>query len=158
MGAIVCFTGHRDIPEEDYLRLANTLEDILRKLIEEGATEFRTGGARGFDTLAALKVLLLRKSYPQIRLELILPCPTQTRGWSQNDTALYKQILAQADAYRYIGPSYYNGVLQMRNRALVAGADICVAYLRHSHGGGTAYTAALALREGLRLINPNEYL
>ena len=158
MGATVCFTGHREIPEGDYLRLANALEKILEELIAEGATVFRTGGARGFDTLAALKVLLLRRSHPHIRLELILPCPTQTRGWSQNDIALYEQILAQADSHRYVSVSYYNGVLQMRNRALVEGADICVAYLRHSHGGGTAYTAALALRRGLRLINPNDCL
>ena len=108
--------------------------------------------------MAALRVLLLKKRYPQIKLDLILPCPSQTAGWKQDDIFLYEQILAQADAHRYVSQTYYRGVLQMRNRALVEGADVCIAYLCHSHGGGTAYTAALALKNGLEWINLAEKL
>ena len=153
MEKILCFTGHREIPSNEYLALRDRLYDVLEEKIAEGYTSFRAGGAVGFDTLAALTVLLLRKKYPHIRLELILPCPSQTRGWSQNDEMLYRQIQAQADSYRYVSQAYYNGVLQARNRALVEGADACVAYLRSSHGGGTAYTAALALKKGLEFVN-----
>ena len=158
VGRVACFTGHREIPENEYQQLSETLTRVLEELIVEGITEFRTGGARGFDTLAALTVLLLRRSHPEIRLHLILPAPSQTRGWPQDEITLYEQILAQADSHRFVSAAYYNGVLQMRNRALVEGSDICVAYLRSSHGGGTAYTAALALKKGLRLINVSELL
>jgi uncharacterized phage-like protein YoqJ len=153
MGTVVCFTGHREIPETEYRRLSEALTETLEALICEGATEFRAGGARGFDTLAALTVLLLRRRYPKIRLHLILPSPSQTRGWPQDAVTLYEQILAQADSHRYVSLTYYNGLLQMRNRALVEGSDICVAYLCNSSGGGTAYTASLALKNGLELIN-----
>ncbi len=152
MGRIVCFTGHRQIPVGELEALQAALEREIRAQIEAGAEVFRTGGALGFDTLAALSVLLLRKEYPQIRLELILPCPTQTRGWSENDVRLYEQILSQADSHRYVGSFYYNGILQQRNRELVAGANACIAYLRTS-SGGSAYTAALALKSGVELIN-----
>lgn len=158
MGTVVCFTGHREIPETEYQRLSEALTETLERLIDEGSTEFRAGGARGFDTLAALTVLLLRRRHPEIRLHLILPAPSQTRGWPQDAVTLYEQILAQADSHRYVSPTYYNGLLQMRNRALVEGSDICVAYLCNSHGGGTAYTAALALKKGLQLINLSELL
>lgn len=158
MGLTVCFTGHREIPETEYQRLTERLTETLEELIAEGATEFRAGGARGFDTLAALTVLLLRRRHPEIRLHLILPAPSQTRGWPKDEVTLYEQILAQADTHRFVSTAYYNGVLQMRNRALVEGSDICVAYLCNSHGGGTAYTAALALKKGLRLINMSELL
>ena len=153
MGKTVCFTGHRQIPDGEYDRLWELLGRAIEEQIERGATHFRTGGALGFDTMAALCVLLLKKRYPQIKLELILPCPSQTAGWKQDDIFLYEQILAQADAHRYVSQTYYRGVLQMRNRALVDGADVCIAYLCHSHGGGTAYTAALALKNGLEWIN-----
>ena len=153
MDKILCFTGHREIPATEYLPLREALLQTLEQKIAEGYTCFRAGGAVGFDTLAALSVLLLKKQYPHIRLELVLPCPSQTRGWSQNDQLLYEQILEQADSYRYLSQGYYKGVLQVRNRALVDGAECCVAYLRSSHGGGTAYTAALALKNGLELIN-----
>ena len=156
MSKIVCFTGHRDIPEECYLPLKESLCEEIEKQILGGAEVFRTGGALGFDTLAALCVLIQRRKYPHVRLELILPCPTQTRGWSPSDKGLYQQILEQADAHRYVSTTYFAGVLQMRNRALVEGADVCIAYLHSSHGGGTAFTCALAVQRGLDFINLGE--
>lgn len=149
----VCFTGHRVIPEADCPRLVRALDAEILRQSDRGATVFRAGGALGFDTLAALSVLSLRRSRPEIRLELILPCPSQTKGWNANEIRLYEQICEQADAVRYAGTAYYPGILQLRNRLLVEGADVCVAYLLNSRGGGTAYTASLALRAGLEFVN-----
>jgi uncharacterized phage-like protein YoqJ len=153
MTKTVCFTGHREIPQEHYLKLRDALTREIEAQIEKGATVFRAGGALGFDTLAALCVLNLRRQYPHIRLELILPCPTQTRGWSSSDKGLYQQILEQADSYRYVSNTYFSGVLQMRNLALIREAEVCIAYLHSSHGGGTAFTCAQAIKNGLELIN-----
>ncbi|MBQ9805373.1 MAG: DUF1273 family protein [Clostridia bacterium] len=158
MGRTVCFTGHRHIPDEEYKTLFDSLLHLIEQQILAGAAVFRTGGALGFDTMAALAVLSLRKRFPEVRLELILPCPSQTRGWSEDDTVLYEQIKAQADKVQYVSTGYYKGVLQQRNRALVEGSDVCVAYLRNSSGGGTAYTAALALKQGLELINLHDLI
>lgn len=152
MGSTVCFTGHRQIPDEQYPALHALLSDTVEQEIQRGATVFRAGGAMGFDTLAALTVLSLRLRYPHIRLELILPCPSQTRGWKEGDRRLYEQILEQADTHRFVSDVYYRGVLQARNRALVENADICIAYLTAS-GGGTAFTVKEALRTGVRLVN-----
>ena len=148
----VCYTGHRTIPESDFASLHTKLLAETERQIQNGAVCFRTGGAKGFDTMAALAVLSLKRKYPQIRLELILPCPTQTQGWSENDIAVYEQIRANADAYQYVSPFYYKGLLQVRNRRLVDGADVCIAYLTDSTGG-TAYTCAYAMRQGLDFVN-----
>lgn len=153
MAEIVCFTGHRAIPTAHYAPLCDLLTWEIRRLAASGATEFRTGGALGFDTMAALSVLSLKKEISHIRLSLMLPYPEQADAWSENDRCLYEQIRSLADSVRYTAPHYFAGALQMRNRALIAGSDICVAYLRTSHGGGAAYTSALALRSGLELIN-----
>ena len=124
--------------------------EILRQ-IQQGATCFRTGGAVGFDTMAALAVLQLRRSHPNIRLELILPCPSQPDRWCAEDVRVYNRILRDADSHRYVSPVYYDGVMQQRNRALVDGSTTCIAYLRTSTGG-SGYTAAYALRSGLEFI------
>ena len=158
MERTVCFTGHRQISDTEYAPLMDALNAEIERQIQNGATTFRTGGALGFDTLAALSVLSLRRTYPHIRLELILPCPTQTKDWAKENAQLYGQIMEQADNARYVSPFYYKGVLQMRNRALVEGSDVCIAFLKHSHGGGTAYTASYALKNGLELVNLAERL
>ena len=149
----VCFTGHRKLPQNHEKKLRTLLMKETENRILSGASIFRTGGALGFDTLAALTVLRLKKKYPDIRLELILPCPTQTKYWEKKDILLYEKIKASATSFRYISPVYYNGVLQMRNRCLVDGSDVCIAYLCTSHGSGSAFTCAYALSKGVELVN-----
>ena len=154
---IVCFTGHRQIPYDKKVELMKILEDEIQRQIEDGAVLFRAGGALGFDTVAALAVLKARRKHPHIRLELILPCPTQSQNWATADIELYEKILKKADQLHYVSDSYYNGVLQLRNNQLVDGADVCIAYLKTSYGG-SAYTSARAIRMGLEFINLAERL
>ncbi len=153
MNKTVCFTGHREISDAIHRILAKKLHLAVESQILSGATTFRTGGALGFDTMAALCVLSMKSKHPHIRLELFLPYPEQAEHWSKNTRTIYEQILQRADEHRYICPHYFHGALQIRNRALVAGADVCIAYLESSQDGGTAYTSALALQNGLEWIN-----
>lgn len=148
----VCFTGHRQISYEDMVRLPALLDRVLAELCERGAVTFRAGGAIGFDTLAALKVLELKERYPGIRLELILPCRNQTERWDEAAVRTYRYIMAQADECRFLFDSYFDGCMQARDRCLVEGSDVCVAFCKRSHGG-TAYTFTQALRGGLEVIN-----
>lgn len=148
---ICCFTGHRDIQYRELSLLNPLLEKTIRSLASEGVTCFRAGGAIGFDTVAALNVLDLRDRLG-LRLELLLPCRDQSRGWSERDKKYYEYILSAADSSRYISEFYTRDCMLERNRRLVDGADVCVAYCLRSRGG-TAYTLSYALKSGVRVIN-----
>ena len=50
-----CFTGHRHIPENELLQIQKRLESEIINLINQGVTEFRAGGALGFDTMGRRK-------------------------------------------------------------------------------------------------------
>ena len=156
-GLVVCFTGHRNIAHAVAVRLPSLLDQVLTRLCEQGATVFRTGGAIGFDTVAALKVLELKERYPHIRLELILPCRNQTEYWDETAVRTYQYILARADSHRFLFEHYVDGCMQERDRRMVDGSDICVAYCNRSRGG-TAYTFAYALRAGVEVINLHDLL
>ncbi|MBR7099139.1 MAG: DUF1273 family protein [Clostridia bacterium] len=152
----VCFTGHRDISFFSRERLRRALECEIERQIQLGAVHFRTGGAIGFDTMAALAVLKLKDKYPHIRLELILPFPDQAKSWSMHDSKLYGQILQCADSCSYVSEHYYNGVYLHRNDQLLRDADVCIAYLKQSDRGGSAYTCARAVTMGLDFVNLGE--
>lgn len=92
-----CFTGHRKIPEEEREQLARRLEATVEELIRAGVRYFVAGGALGFDTLAAQTILKLRTQYSQVKLILVLPCETQTRGWPEEDVRIYEEIKKAAD-------------------------------------------------------------
>ena len=153
----VCFTGHRNIPYEDAARLPDLLEQVISKLCERGATTFRAGGAMGFDTVAALKVLDMKSQYPHIRLELILPCRNQTERWDEISRRTYEYIRKNADSHRFLFDTYFDGCMLERDRRLVDGSDVCVAYCSRSRGG-TAYTYTRALRAGLEVINLHDLM
>jgi uncharacterized phage-like protein YoqJ len=148
----ICFTGHRDISREAAYAIPSCLKKLLRNLIANGARTFLAGGAMGFDTIAALCVLELKEEYPDIRLELILPCRDQTKMWNEPSKATYNYILEHADRVEYLHERYTQSCMHDRNRRLVELCDVCVAYCIHS-GGGTAYTVAHALSKGKELIN-----
>lgn len=148
---ICTFTGHRHIDADRIVLLPGKLDALLDKLISEGYRDFRCGGAQGFDTIAALKVLEKKKLFPDVKLHLFLPCRDQTRGWPENAKRAYTVVLERADSVTYTSESYTPSCMHERNRAMVDGSQLCVAYCTSSHGG-TAYTLLYARREGVETL------
>ena len=147
-----CFTGHREIPENEHEAIQKRLESETADLIHQGVTEFRAGGALGFDTMGALAVLKLKKRFPRIKLILILPHWEQPDKWSEHDRTRYAVIRTQADEVIYTSWPYRGGCMYRRNRRLADGSGFCICYLTKS-SGGTAYTVNYAERKGVRIIN-----
>ncbi len=154
---VCCFTGHRKIQPMHKERLSKALEESIVRLIDEGFCVFRAGGALGFDTVAALKVLELKKKYPHISLELCLPCKNQASMWSEYCKRVYEYILTRADGVSYVSESYTRECMMARNRRLVDGSSACIAYCEEKYGG-TAYTVEYARSRGVRVINIAEII
>lgn len=152
MGYVCCFTGHRDISIRHADCIVDVLDDTLNKLIDSGVTVFRAGGALGFDTLVALKVLEMKSNYPQLSLHLCLPCKDQTARWEDYDKKVYDYILSKADSVSYVSDKYRRGCMLARNRQLADGADFCVSYC-NKDTGGTAYTVNYAKKHNVKIIN-----
>lgn len=124
-----CFTGHRTLSIDDN-SIGFELEKALLNLIDNGIENFYAGGALGWDTVCALKITELQKTYPHIKLILILPCPPeeQTNNWSETEKIIYYHIINSADSIEYVCEHYCNGCMKKRNQTLVNNADICLAY------------------------------
>lgn len=147
-----CFTGHRNIPANEYEKIENTLEETIISLIKKGVCYFGAGGALGFDTMAALTILKLKEKYPHIKLILVLPCENQTYKWQQKDIDIYENIKSKCDKYVYTSKNYYNGCMFKRNKHLVNNSKYCICYLTKKTGG-TAFTVNYAIKNDLTVIN-----
>ena len=148
---ICCFTGHRSLTSAENKYIVAELRRTIRALAAEGYTVFRSGGALGFDTIAALVVLDMRRELG-IELEIYVPCRDQDKMWSERDRKYYKYILSAADRTICLSEYYTPSCMHERNRRMVDGSDACVAFCKKS-SGGTAYTVNYALKKNLRLIN-----
>lgn len=148
----VCFTGHRTIASAELPLLIRRLDETISELIKQGSAKFYSGGAIGFDILAAYAVLKQREQNPLIKLILVLPCKNQDEKWSVADKQMYQQLLNTADEVICLSERYYSGCMEARNRYLVEHSGVCVAYMKHSRSG-TSQTVRLATENGLTVIN-----
>lgn len=146
-----CFTGHRQICNDDYINIKDALKSQIVKMIKNNVTNFICGGALGFDTIAAETILELKALYPSIKLIMILPCLNQTEKWKTKDIMKYNKILKLADSVKVLSQNYFNGCMHQRNRYMVDNSSYCVCYIRKNNGG-TAYTLNYAVKKGLKII------
>lgn len=149
-----CFTGHRDIDAIKINEIKNKLDILIQKFIDKGIYTYYTGGAYGFDEIAALAVLNAKKTNPLIKLILVIPCENQTKYWKEPSVQKYNWIRSNASDVIVLSQNYYRGCMQLRNRYLVNHSNICICYLEKNNGG-TAYTVNYAKIKGLRIINVN---
>ena len=148
----VCFTGHRHIAADALPLLTARMDRQLAQLYGKGYRDFLSGGALGFDLLAAERVMALRRVHPDVRLIMVLPCGNQTHRWAAQDCHRYERILYAADETRVLAPAYYEGCMQVRNRHMVDHSALCVCYMV-SPRGGTLSTVSYALKEAVPVIN-----
>ncbi len=147
-----CFTGHREIAEKHSRKLERVLEAVLRGLISNGYFIFVVGGALGFDTLAAEKVLSLKEEFPQLMLKVVAPCADQTENWLEKDRLKYERIREAADDYICMSAKYSRDCMKRRNIEMVNMSAVCIAYCFRERTG-SAQTVAFAKREGLDVID-----
>ncbi len=145
-----CLTGHRPkgfpwnyadkdcIEHKSYIAL---LREKVVELISEGYSHFISGGALGADSDFAEIVIDLRKSaYPDITLEIAVPCPNQDLKWCTKDKHRYKKICSAADSVNVTSKKYTNFCMQKRNEYMVDQSDFVIVVWNEEKQGGTYRT------------------
>jgi uncharacterized phage-like protein YoqJ len=146
------FTGHRQIKSEHSKRLGALVEKAIEYAYGEGCRLFYSGGAIGFDTVAARAVVKFRITHPDVRLVMLLPCLNQDAKWSAEQKDAYSFILSAADEVEYVSEEYTDSCMRERNFLLASRADIVFAYVGHPRSG-SAQTARMADSMGKTVYN-----
>ena len=147
------FTGHRTIPKYESKNLINRVDRAIDTLASGGYEYFVCGGAVGFDTLAACRIVVAKRRHPDIGLILALPCRDQTLKWRRTyDISLYQRLKGYAADIIYASDVYSSDCMHERNRMMADMSSVCVAYYNGSPGG-TAYTVKYAREIGVRVLN-----
>ena len=126
------------------------LRESLEYLIGRGYVDFMSGGALGFDLMAAEMVLSLREKYPWIRLIMVIPFDGQADKWTEEQRRRWLWVIEASDRVVHVSHAYDKGVFFRRNHYLVEHADLLLAAY-DGKPGGTAGTVAYARRHGTRV-------
>lgn len=147
-----CFTGHRNLPSEEIVNIAFRLDNEIDALIDKGVRHFISGGALGFDQIAASIIVAKKENGNNIRLSFELPCCNQDKKWTREQKRHYRLLLEFADNIHYVSEDYFAGCMKMRNISMVEQSDFCICALLYENTG-TSQTVAFARRKGLQIIN-----
>ena len=148
-----CFTGHRDIAPYTPDTVFEQTKVVITLLVTKGFKYFGTGGALGFDTIAAQAVLSVKETHPEVKLILVLPCENQTKYWKQQDIDVYNDIKLRADKVKVLAPHYYNGCMQKRNRHLDGLVNPALRWNDYVHGKAHECLALLVRAAGRSLAD-----
>ena len=146
------FTGHRQIKATHTSAIGALVDKGIAYAYSEGCRDFYSGGAIGFDTLAARAVIRFRISHPDVRLVLCLPCITQASLWSDSQRDDYEYLIRSADEIIYASEEYTDTCMRERNKMLAETADLVIAYVGRTRSG-SSQTARMAERLGKTVYN-----
>lgn len=150
-----CFTGHRKLPANKIQTIVTNLDRELDALIENGVTDFMSGGALGFDQIAASLIVAKKEMGKKLRLIFALPCKNQDAHWDEKQKELYQNLLGEADEIVYVSEDYDPFCMKRRNKYMVDHSAYCICALLHEKSG-TAQTVRFARKKGLKIINVGE--
>lgn len=148
------FTGHRKLPIDKREKIMQGIKQNIEKLIiSYDVRNFISGGALGFDTMAAEAVTELKKTYPHIKLYVYIPCQNQDSLWSRDNKKKYADILSEADEVVYVSNEPYSkDCMHKRNLKMIEDSFFCVAFCINSRSG-TGFTVRNAKESGKYVFN-----
>lgn len=169
---VCCATGHRPsgFPWDYNNKECSSHQEYIEAMAcyvdwfthKHGYNYFICGGALGVDTDFAETVIEFRDYvYPEIQLEIAVPCKGQEKGWSPENKAKYAEILQKADKVTYVSDVYTPDCMQKRNKFLIDNSDVIFAFWNESiKTGGTYNTIEYAKKQNKRieLFILNQYL
>jgi len=132
---ICCFTGHRNFAHSKKIIKKQLKKLILKAIQEQGYNYFISGGATGFDTLAAECVIEVRKQYSDIMLEIAIPHPKQSQYFTAKNSRKYSRVLKKADYKTVLFPTYTNYCYHARNKYMVNKSSLIIAYFNNLPSG-----------------------
>lgn len=153
------FSGHRHLPEEKTTHIETILKEKIIEKYNMGIRIFISGGAYGFDTMAAKAVLQIKNElYSDISLYMYIPSYSYGENWTYDKRCELHSLRCMADKTEVIvKKQYIRGCMQIRNQRMVDDSCCGIAYLDSLYGG-TKNTLSYAKRCGKPVQNIAELI
>ncbi|MDR1928053.1 MAG: DUF1273 domain-containing protein [Oscillospiraceae bacterium] len=154
-----CVTGSRpqklpfgfDEAHPDCAALKKRLREELEKSIKSGYAHFLSGCALGVDQWALELLLDLKKCYPHIKIEAVIPCENQDLKWNLAKKERYRSLLVRCDIKTMLQSAYSPDCMRKRNQYMVDRSALVIA-VWNMQSGGTKQTVAYAKKSGKAVV------
>ena len=146
----VCFFGHRRIDNFQAVELA--VESLIRKIVSEHSyVEFLIGRDGDFDQIVTSAIRRYKKSNDTANCSLTWIMPYMKAEYKHNQES-FESYYDSVELCEASAQAHPKAAIQIRNRAMIDRADLCVFYVIEKKGG--AYkTLRYAEKTNVDIIN-----
>lgn len=134
------FIGHN----ECYGLSVDELNKVIIECINNGVTQFLSGGHGNFDRTCATAVFKLKENFPKIKNILVIPY----LSFNVFNNDIFDEIIYPDDFEKY----HFKEAIPQRNKYMVNYSDVAICYILHTWGNA-AKTYEFAKRKKLKIIN-----
>lgn len=163
----VAFTGHRKLegqypPSPKWETVSQVVRELALSFVATNhTTHFASGGALGFDQVAASAIIRLKEQGFPVTLTFALPFPGFETRWPDHSQATLKNLCQRADKVVYVDndPRYFPWKMNRRNEYMVDRAQTVIALMYPDvKRGGTLNAVKYAEKKGkdTMVINPTK--
>ncbi len=156
----VAFTGYRlakimrAVNKLSITEIADRCYDTVKMLYENGYNTFLSGGAEGFDMIAARAVIRLRnETEGAVRLIMVLPFIGQDERYSLDSKREYNELCSAADMVIALASKYENDSQFLRRNDYLLAHSACLVCCYDGSRGGTMYTVNRAIKAEMPIFN-----
>lgn len=143
-----CFSGHRDLTCEEFLKVESLLEKAIKSAISKGYTNFISGFANGVDIMAADLIYQFKNYFPQITLEAMIPYEQRLNKKDK----YFQTLLRNCNKITVCSKYYFSGCMIKRNDMMIENSDLLIAIYDGRQSGGTYYTINKAKENNLEVV------
>lgn len=145
---VCCFSGHRDLSYEKFVKARHLLYESIEQLISKGYKHFISGFANGIDIMAAGIVCELKERYPDITIEAMIPYAAQL----DKKDSYFQSLLKSCDDIIVCSRYYFSGCMIKRDNMMLKKSDMLLAVYDGRLNGGTYYTINKAKKDKLDIL------
>lgn len=165
--ATCCFVGHSpkslsfgfDEESDNCMRLKQLIKEQVIYLIEDfGVSHFISGVDLGISQYAAEIVLALKRDYPEITLECIIPSENHATKWMVAQRERYFSILERCDKETLLQRHHTKDCMKKRNNHIISQSTYVLA-VWNGRPGGTRNIVSIAhqMEKTVIVIDPNTF-
>lgn len=149
MEKICCFAGHSELFNVDDLciKLISTVENLI---VKENINEFWVGNYGAFDKLSAKAITKLKRKYPEIKLNLIIPYLTsEINKYKKYYYEIYDNILMADIPLK----TPIKARIVKCNQYMIKKSEYLVCFINHSWGGAAKTLEYAKKNKKIQIIN-----
>lgn len=149
------FIGPEKLSASKIQDMLISLDREIERLILNGVTDFVSGGAQGFDQIAASMIIAKKEMGRKVRLVFALPYRGRERLWSRERKSLYHRLLEEADEIIYVSKRYDPFCMLRQESFMIERCSYCICLITDT-GSAAPGAIRLALKKGIEVINTAE--